>query len=144
MKHFKNWSAAAVVLFAVACGKTETTTHTLQTPDGSKKIEVEYSYKEKPQFVAKMKSELAEVNDEIKKLSEKIASSSEKAKEDAQPKLDRLKEKAKNLDGYVAKTEDATESTWDEVKSGSKKALEDVKEGFNDARAWVAEKIAPK
>lgn len=37
----------------------------------------------------------------------------------------------------------ATESTWDNVKSGSSKAYDDLKDGFQHARQWVSDKIAP-
>jgi hypothetical protein len=36
----------------------------------------------------------------------------------------------------------ATESTWDSVKAGSKKAYGELKDGFQQARQWVSEKIA--
>jgi hypothetical protein len=37
---------------------------------------------------------------------------------------------------------DSTESTWDSVKAGTKKAFGALKDGFNSARDWVGEKIA--
>ena len=37
----------------------------------------------------------------------------------------------------------ATESSWDEVKSGCKKGYSELKDGFQQARQWVSEKIAP-
>jgi peptidoglycan hydrolase CwlO-like protein len=136
--------SSLIILAAVGCGKTETTSQTEKGTDTSKKVDVEFSYDKKPEFVAKLKSELANVNNEIKNLGDKIAASTEKAKTEAQPKLDQLKEQAKTLDVQIDKAENATAETWEEVKAGSKKALEDVKAGFNDARAWVSEKIAPK
>jgi peptidoglycan hydrolase CwlO-like protein len=133
-------------LFAGACTKTETSTVTSQTEQGtgSKKVEVEYSYSQKDELVSKMKSQLADVNSEIKRLSEKVATSAGNAKDEAKPKLEALKEKAKNLDVYIDKAQNASESTWADVKDGSRKALDDAKQGFNEARAWLAEKIAPK
>ena len=138
-----NGLMAVAVAGLVACSKTETTSQTEKGADSSKKVDVEFSYDKKPEFVAKLKSELSEVNNEIKNLGDKIASSSEKAKADAQPKLDQLKEKAKNLDVHIDKAQNATAETWDDVKAGSKKALEEAKAGFNEARAWISEKIAP-
>jgi hypothetical protein len=128
------------------CAKKETTTITSQTEQGgdSKKVEVEYSYSQKDELVSKMKQQLADVNDEMKRLSDKIANSAGNAKEEAKPKLEALKEKAKNLDVYIDKAQNATESTWGDVKDGSRKALDDAKRGFNEARAWLADKIAPK
>ncbi len=43
----------------------------------------------------------------------------------------------------LIEAKDATESTWDHVKSGSSKAYDDLKDGFQNARQWVSEKIAP-
>ncbi len=37
----------------------------------------------------------------------------------------------------------ATESTWDSVKSGFQKAYDATKDGFNQSRQWVSDKIAP-
>jgi hypothetical protein len=37
----------------------------------------------------------------------------------------------------------ATESTWESVKSGTRKAYEALKEGFQQSRQWVSDKIAP-
>jgi hypothetical protein len=37
----------------------------------------------------------------------------------------------------------ATESTWDDVKAGFKKGYSELKDGFNQARQWVSDKIAP-
>jgi hypothetical protein len=41
------------------------------------------------------------------------------------------------------KAKNATESTWDDVKAGFKKAYSELKDGFNQARQWVSDKIAP-
>jgi hypothetical protein len=142
-RNLLNCLAASALIFAAACGKTETSSQTATGSDTAKKIEIEYSYNEKPKFVARMKEELAEANSELRKLSEKIANSTEKAANDAKPKLERLKEKTQNLDAQIAKAESATESTWDDVKAGSQKALDETKETFNEARAWLSEKIAP-
>lgn len=135
------------LLFAGACTKTEKTTTTSQTEQGgesSKKVEVEYSYSQKDELVSKMKKQLADVNDELKRFSDKVANSTGSAKEEAKPKLEALKEKARNLDVYIDKAQNATEATWADVKDGSHKALDETKQAFTDARAWLAEKIAPK
>jgi peptidoglycan hydrolase CwlO-like protein len=142
-----NATLLSAALLAGACTKSENTTVTSQTEKGtasSKKVEVEYSYSQKDELVSKMKQQLADVNSEIKRLSEKVADSAGNAKEEAKPKLEALKEKAKNLDVYIDKAQNSTESTWADVKDGSRKALDDAKQGFNEARAWLAEKIAPK
>lgn len=54
-----------------------------------------------------------------------------------------LREKADPLGKQLDKARNATESTWDGVKAGSKKAYDELKEGFNQSRRWVSDKIAP-
>jgi hypothetical protein len=144
-RKFFTLSSAVLLLATSACNKTETTTVTSQTEKGSaKKVEVEYSYSEKPKLVEKLKSELNEVNGEIKRVGDKMADSTEQARAEAKPKLEALKEKAKNLDVYIDKAQNATESTWNDVKAGSQKALDEAKAGFTEARQWLSDKIAPK
>jgi hypothetical protein len=43
-----------------------------------------------------------------------------------------------------AKTKRATESTWDDVKEGAKKAYDDVRDSFQQACQWLSERIAPE
>ncbi len=37
----------------------------------------------------------------------------------------------------------ATESTWDSVKAGSRKTWDAMKNDFQQARQWASDKIAP-
>ena len=37
----------------------------------------------------------------------------------------------------------ASESTWDKVKIGFQKTYESSREGFQNARQWVSDKVAP-
>ena len=37
----------------------------------------------------------------------------------------------------------ATESTWNDVKAGFKKGYEALKDGFQQTRQWLSDKIAP-
>jgi hypothetical protein len=37
----------------------------------------------------------------------------------------------------------ATESTWNDVKAGTRKTYDVLKDGFQQSRQWVSEKIAP-
>ena len=122
--NLKLLSFVMVALLGSACSESNKSV-TVQAdgkPASSEKgIEVEYSYAQKNDFVAKLKEELSDVNRE----------------------LEEMKAKAKNLDVEVNRAENATESTWNDVKASSKKAFGDMKEGFRDARQWTADKIAP-
>jgi len=130
---------AAVAL--VGCEKTETKSMTVSTPSGSKSVEVEYSYKEKPAFVEKLKSEASDLNAQMKELGNKMSNSTEAAREKLRPKMDALKEKSKNLDVQIDKAQNATESTWNDVKAGARNAFEDAKQSFRDAKDWTADKL---
>ena len=102
-----------------------------------------YAYAQKDEFVAKMQTQLARINRDLDELSVKIEKSSAAAKAEWQPKLQELRHQAEKLKQQLDGAKNATESTWDEVKSGSKKAYNELKDGFQRARQWVNEKIAP-
>ena len=102
-----------------------------------------YTYAQKAEFSAKMKSQLAEINRDLDQLSARIEGSSDSIKAEAKPKLEALREQTALLNKQLGAVENATESTWDSVKSGTSKAYEAVKEGFQQSRQWVSDKIAP-
>ena len=103
----------------------------------------DYTFAQKAEFTEKMQGQLAEINDDLARLAAKIEKSSDRVKADATPKLQGLREKADQLAKQLDKARNATESTWDGVKAGSKKAYDELKEGFNQSRQWVSDKIAP-
>ena len=133
--------SALAAIALVGCEKTETKSMTVATPSGSKTVEVEYSYKEKPAFIAKLKDEAKDLNAQMKDLGDKMANSTEDAREKLRTKMDALKEKSKNLDVQIDKAQNATESTWNDVKAGAKNAFEDAKQSFRDAKNWTADKL---
>jgi TolA-binding protein len=151
MKHtFLTCASLGALLLGAACSKSDSSTvraegtaATSQSGNGPS-VEVDYSYSQKSELVAKMKEQLANVNQEIEKLSSKVANSTDSASKDAKARLEELKDKSKNLNVEIGRTESATESTWNDVKASSKKAYNDVKDSFRDAREWASEKIAPK
>jgi hypothetical protein len=103
----------------------------------------EYAYAQKAEFVSEKQMQLAELNRELIVLSNKVEISSEAVKTDAKPKLQALRDQSAKLNTQLDEAQGATESTWDSVKSGSSKAYEDLKEGFQNARQWASDKIAP-
>jgi hypothetical protein len=62
---------------------------------------------------------------------------------EARPKLQALRDQAALLEIQLQKVKDADETTWDDVKATSRKAFADLKSGFNSARQWMSDKIAP-
>ena len=103
----------------------------------------DYTYAEKAEFIAKMRSESVAVHADLDKLSAKVEKATDQAKADARPKLQALRDRLAKLDQQIAAANDATESTWNEVKTGFKKGYGDLQEEFRQARQWVSDKIAP-
>src|ERR1035437_8363505 len=137
----------AAATFAVGCEKEKTTTQQLETVKTETKQAAsdmkDYTFAQKNEFVKYMQGQLTTLNQELDKLSAKIESSSDAVKADARPKLQALRDQAAKLNLQLADAQNATESTWDSVKAGTKKAYDAVEKGFNDARQWVSYKIAP-
>lgn len=105
--------------------------------------EPDYTFAQKNEFTEKLKGQLADINRELDLLAAKIESANATAKAEAQPKLQALRDQAAKLGAQIDETKNATESTWETVKTNSKKAYGELKEGFTKARQWVSEKIAP-
>ena len=68
---------------------------------------------------------------------------SDAVKAEARPKLQTLRDQATQLNKQLDDVKNATESTWGEVKAGSRKAFDVLKAGFQQARQWTSDKIAP-
>jgi chromosome segregation ATPase len=137
-------SAAA---FVVGCDKEGTTSQKLdkvqaKTEEAAQDMK-DYTFAQKAEFTEKMQSELAEINKDLDQLSAKIEKSSDAVKAEAKPKLQSLRDQAAKLNKQLGEAKNATESTWDSVKAGSKKAYGELKDGFQQARQWVSDKIAP-
>ena len=136
-------------LFIVGCDKPADQTNAQQMDKVAQDTKVaaqdmkDYTYAEKTEFIAKMRTESAEIHADLDRLTARIDKASDKAKADAQPKLQVLRDQVAKLDAQIDVAKDATESTWNDVKSGFKKGYNDVKDGFQQARQWVSDKIAP-
>jgi archaellum component FlaC len=103
----------------------------------------EYSYAQKDEFVAFMQTRMTALEKDLDKLSATIENSSDQVKGEAKPKLNALREQAAGLNLEIGNVKNATESTWDSVKAGSKKAYAALEDGFQQSRQWVSEKIKP-
>jgi DNA repair exonuclease SbcCD ATPase subunit len=103
----------------------------------------DFAYTQKAEFVAKMQSQLAAINQDLDQLSAKIARSSDAAKADAKPKLEAMREQAAKLNKQLDEARNATASSWEKVKGDFGKAYDSLKADFNRARQWASDKIAP-
>ena len=156
MKH-KNLliTLLAVSAFAVGCKPSEQSAAENREAMGKQLDKVQtkateaaqdmkdYTYAQKTEFVETMQGQLAEINRDLDQLSAKIEKANDAAKAEAKPKLQALRDQATKLNQQLDVAKNATESTWDSVKGGFKKAYEASKEGFQQARQWVSDKIAP-
>jgi septal ring factor EnvC (AmiA/AmiB activator) len=137
----------SVAAFAVACNKKETTAQQLdkvekETKEAAQDMK-DYTFAQKAEFTEKMQNQLAEINRDLDQLSAKIEKSSDTAKAEAKPKLQALREKAHQLNKQLDGAKSATEATWNDVKAGFRKGYSELKDGCQQARQWVSDKIAP-
>lgn len=133
--------------FVVGCNQQETTSQQLdraqtKTEETVKDMK-EYSYAQKSEFVEKMQGQLTALNRDLDQLGDRIEKSSDSVKADAKPKLQALRGQTGELNKQLEQVRNATESTWDSVKNGFNKAFDSSKEGFQQARQWVSNKVAP-
>ncbi|MDB6112940.1 MAG: hypothetical protein JWR69_4690 [Pedosphaera sp.] len=137
----------ATAAFVVGCDKEPTTAQQIdklktETKEVAQDLN-NYTYAQKAEYSKQMHIQLAALDQELDKLSAKVESSSDAVKAEAKPKLQALREQAARLNKQLDNVKDASESTWDSVKAGSKNAYEALKDGFQQARQWTSDKIAP-
>jgi methyl-accepting chemotaxis protein len=137
----------SVAAFAVGCKKEETTSQQLdrvktETKEAARDMK-DYTFAQKAEFTENMKDQLAEINRELDQISAKIEKSSAPVKAEAKPKLQALREQTARLNRQLDEATNATESSWNDVKTGFRKGYNELKDGFQQARQWVSDKIAP-
>jgi chromosome segregation ATPase len=134
-------------VIAAGCDKDKTTAQRMDKVQADAKEAAldmkDYTYAQKSEFTEKMQSQLAVINKELDELSARIEKSSDSAKAEAKPKMQALRDQTSKLNKQLDEAKNATESTWNDVKAGFKKGYGELKEGFQQARQWVSEKIAP-
>jgi len=156
MKHkYLLFTLLGAVALAVGCDRSEkSTTETREaTAQQFDKVKADtkeaaqdmkdYAYAQKSEFVAKMQGQLDEINRELDQLAAKVEKSSDAAKAEAEPKIRALRDQFASLTKQLDDAKNANELAWAEVKAGFNKGYNDLKEGFQQARQWVSEKIAP-
>jgi chromosome segregation ATPase len=137
----------AIAAVAVGCNKEQSTSQQMdkvQTETKQAAADMKnYTYAQKDEFVKAMQVQLDALNKDLDQLSTKIDSSSDAVKAEAKPKLQALRDQVAQLNKQLDDAKNANESTWDSVKAGFTKAYDSTKDGFNQARQWVSDKIAP-
>ena len=147
----KNKTLAITVLsiaaLAVGCDKQKNSSQQIEKVQTETKQAAQdmkdYTFAQKAEFVKAMQAQLDALNKDLDALSAKIDKSSDAVQAEAKPKLQALRDQAAQLNKQLDEAKNATESTWDSVKAGFAKAYDATKDGFNTARQWVSDKIAP-
>ncbi|HUG13356.1 MAG TPA: hypothetical protein VMM36_20235 [Opitutaceae bacterium] len=133
--------------FLAGCEKPKTTTQDIAKVQAKTTAATsdmrDYTFAQKAEFSSSMKSQISEINRELDALETRLASSSAAVKAEAKPRIEALRLQSAALSKQLDLVNDSTESTWDSVKAGTKQAFGELKDGFNSARQWVSEKIAP-
>jgi len=148
MKHKTLFIAAlAIAAVGMGCDKEQTTSQQIdkaktETREAAQDMK-DYTFAERADFTAKMKAQIADINQELDQLSVKIEKSSDAVKADAKPKLQALRDQSAALTKQLDDLQGATESTWDGVKTTFRKGWDGLKDGVNTSRQWVSDKIAP-
>jgi predicted nucleic acid-binding Zn-ribbon protein len=136
-----------IAAVAAGCNKEQSTSQQIdkvQTEAKAAAVDMkDYTFAQKDEFVKAMQVQLDSLNKDLDQLSTKIDSSSDAVKAEAKPKLQALRDQTAQLNKQLDGARNATESTWDSVKAGCQKAYDATKDGFNQARQWVSDKIAP-
>ena len=142
-------TVCAVTVIAVGCkpADDQTSAQQLEKLKSETKADAQamkdYTFAQKAEFVAAMQGQLDALNKDLDTLSAKIDSSSDAVKADAKPKLQALRDQTVEMNKQLDAAKNATESTWDSVKASTQKAWDGLKDGFNQSRQWLSDKIAP-
>lgn len=146
MKH-ANLVLSVLLGAALATGCTTADAASSARPvrgEGATAREMEdYVYERKTEFIEKMTDELDELQEELDHLASKVDESRGAAKADARLKLDAVREKWGLAKKRLQQAENATESTWDEVKHSFEKLNGELKDSFEKARQWLSDAIEP-
>ena len=103
----------------------------------------DYAYAQKADYVTTRQAELAAINRDLDRLAGRIENATYEAKTEATPKLQALRDQVAKMNMHLDEAKNATESTWDDVKAKSNRSYRDFKDGFDQMRDWMSEKIAP-
>jgi myosin heavy subunit len=150
MKHNKLILSLFIAgIFATGCKPSEEQTTQQQLENAKQETKTaaqdmkNYTFAQKREFVETMQGQLTALNQDLDQLAAKIDKSSDAMKAEAKPKLQALRDQAAGLNKQLDEARNATESTWASIQNGFKKAYQASKDGVQQARQWVSDKIAP-
>ena len=104
---------------------------------------VDYAYTRKAEFVVLMNQELVATQEELDRLAAQAEHGKDATKADAKAKLEAVRGKLAQTKRQLDQAENATESTWTDVKSGCKESYAGLQESIGITRRWLSDKLAP-
>ena len=111
--------------------------------DEAIKETMDYTYRQRVDFINEMKKELAEIQKDLDELTAKAEKTGKEAKADAKDKIEALRQEMELTKKHIEETEKADETAWEDVKKGFRKANADLKISFKNTRQWLSDKIEP-
>jgi hypothetical protein len=101
----------------------------------------DYTYDKKDAFVAAASADLDALDQKIKGLSDKAATASDSVKNEAQTKLQDLRDKRMALDKKLDDVKNAGQADWNELKVGFQTSYDDAKTSLKQTWQWLANKM---
>jgi hypothetical protein len=147
MKHKSLFiSLLSAAAFTVGCDKEQTTSQQMdkaktETKEAARDMK-DYTFAQKAEFTEKMQGQISDLNKDLDQLSVKIEKSTDAVKAENRPKLQALRDQSAGMSKQLDAVRDASESAWEGIKTSSRKAFDTLKDGFNESRNWVADKIS--
>lgn len=101
------------------------------------------TFAQRAEFSDRMEKHIASLKVELNELEARVQKTSGTVKEESLARIKELRAKTSQLDTHLEAIKRASESTWESVKAGSKKALSEAQDQFKQMRQKLSEKIAP-
>ena len=121
----------------------EMTRHEQRQEQQATLAETKESYLHKDDYLKQTNAELKKLKKEIARLEKKSEQANNEAKEEARERVQAVKERFGKLGEKIEELKRASESTWEDVKRGYNKSVNEFKNAIDKSRTWMSEKIAP-
>ena len=137
----------SAAMFTLGCTKDKkTSTDSIISNTGTNQTALslqDYTFAQKAQFINAVQMQLTVINQDLDKLASQVAKSAETVQAQANPELQTLRDQAAQLNNQLEALNEATEPTWNQVKTRFNKADEAMIDEFQHARESVVDANAP-
>jgi hypothetical protein len=146
MKHHAGrlWGAVGIgllnILVVVPVGASDrpvTGDKVIQETQEAVKATKDYTIQQKDAFQRKVQTELDEMQERITELRGQVKHASAEAKADIQKAVSELEKKKGLAEKKAKEIQSATASSWEQVKSKTSVALDDLRESYNRAKSHL-------